>query len=76
MLSDEDKKVVTENIDSYSLRDIKAELSMICVDKKINFTAEEEDKDVTTTFNLNSTEVNDIPAWLRGVEAIRKSRDI
>ena len=34
MLSDEDKKEVIENIDSYSLDDIEAKLSILCVRNK------------------------------------------
>ena len=41
MLSDEDKKDVIDNIDTYSLDDIEAKLSVICVRNKVIFTAEE-----------------------------------
>ena len=37
MLSDEDKKDVIENKSKYSLDDIEAKLSVICVRKKVNF---------------------------------------
>ena len=36
MLSDEDKKDVIENKSKYSLDDIEAKLSVICVEKKVN----------------------------------------
>ena len=73
MLSDEDKKEVIENKSKYSLRDIKAELSMLCVDKKVNFNLEEEVKgDKPVTYNLNSQATEDIPAWVKAVENTQK----
>ena len=73
MLSDEDKKEVIENKSKYSLRDIKAELSMLCVDKKVNFNLEEEVKgDKPVTYNLNSQAAEDIPAWVKAVENTQK----
>ena len=72
MLSDEDKKDVIENKSKYTLDDIEKELSVICVRKKVNFNLEDEkettEKVVPTTFNLNSVE-DDLPAWLKAVEA-------
>ena len=72
MLSDEDKKEVIENKAKYSLDDIEAKLSVICVRKKVNFN-NEEDKNSTKeeqpaiTYNLNA-EVETLPAWLKAVE--------
>ena len=72
MLTDEDKKEVVENIDNYSLEDIEAKLSVICVRKKVNFDSEdsakndnkiEEENSTVTTFNLNEVE-EDVPAWI------------
>lgn len=79
MLSDEDKKDVIVNKDKYSLHDIKAQLSIICVDKKVNFSLsneKENDKtsekqDVPTTYNLNNHEMDSVPAWLQAVEDVR-----
>ena len=73
MLSDEDKKDVIENKAKYSLKEIKAELSIICVDKKVNFNLENASsvEEVPVTFNLNSHQADTIPAWLKGVEEIR-----
>lgn len=71
MLSDEDKKEVIENKSQYSLREIKAELSMICVDKKVSFDLnkeEEENNEMPLTYNLNSQETSSLPAWLKAVE--------
>ena len=68
MLSDEDKKDVIDNIDTYSLDDIEAKLSVICFRNKVSFKTEEEDNhDGPTTFNLNGNEGDDssTPAWVR-----------
>lgn len=53
MLSDEDKADVISNKEKYTLDEIKAKLSVICFDKKINFTlddkeTESKDNDVMT----------------------------
>lgn len=73
MLSDEDKKDVIDNKANYSLKEIKAELSMICVDKKVNFNLENAPsvEEAPVTFNLNSHQADTLPAWLRAVEATR-----
>jgi len=71
MLSDEDKKNVIENKANYTLDDIKKELSVICVDKKVTFTKEDKkDKEIETPtiFNLNDSVNSDLPAWLKAVE--------
>jgi hypothetical protein len=71
MLSDEDKKNVIANKANYTLDDIEKELSVICVRKKVNFTADESEKEKAedvTTYNLNNTQVDTLPAWLRAVE--------
>jgi hypothetical protein len=77
MLSDEDKKDVIENKAKYSLEDIENKLSVICVRKKVNFNLNEENEEkqneLPTTFNLNETEVNDLPAWLKAVEDHKKA---
>lgn len=73
ILSDEDKKDVIENKANYSLKEIKAELSMICVDKKVNFNLENASsvEEAPITFNLNSHQADTLPAWLRAVENTR-----
>ena len=76
MLSDEDKKDVMDNIDTYSLDDIEAKLSVICVRNKVNFTAEEEEKsDDPTTFSLGEDIDNDnlTPAWVKAALNVAKS---
>ena len=74
MLSDEDKKDVIDNKANYSLKEIKAELSMICVDKKVNFNLENvaSVEEAPVTFNLNSHQVDSLPAWLKAVENCRE----
>ena len=74
MLSDEDKKDVIDNKANYSLKEIKAELSMICVDKKVNFNLENAAsvEEAPVTFNLNSHQADSLPAWLKAVEACRE----
>ena len=73
MLSDEDKKDVIDNKANYSLKEIKAELSMICVDKKVNFNLENAAsvEEAPVTFNLNSHQADTLPAWLKAVEDTR-----
>ena len=75
MLSDEDKKDVIDNKSKYSLDDIEAKLSVICVRKKVNFDLESTDTKVEesapTTFNLNTVEADNLPAWLKAVEATK-----
>ena len=75
MLSDEEKKDVQDNIDSYSLEEIEGKLSVICVHNKLDLSEKkDEDKQVETTFSFNETEsVEDVdtPAW---VSLLRKAR--
>lgn len=80
MLSDEDKKDVIENKSNYSLDEIEAKLSVICVRKKVNFdlddTSKSEEKvedsvkDVIT-YTVNETDTS-TPAW---VAALKQTRD-
>ena len=75
MLSDEDKKDVTDNIDKYSLDDIEAKLSVICVRNKVNFNLDDEHKDTPpTTFNFNGEEFDDVstPAWVKAAMEVEK----
>ena len=78
MLSDEDKKDVIENKSKYSLDDIESKLSVICVRKKVNFdlsngeTENNNEEVAPITYNLNETEANAIPAWIKAVQAIKE----
>ena len=71
MLSDEDKKDVVENKSKYSLEDIEAKLSVICVRKKVNFENNNEDSEAeqkpAVTYNLEDND--SLPAWLKAVES-------
>lgn len=67
MLSDEDKKDVIAHIDSYSLDEIEAKLSIICVRNKVSFALEEEEEVETpgaTTFHLEE-QVDSTPEWVK-----------
>jgi hypothetical protein len=81
MLSDEDKKDVIENIDKYSLKDIEAELSIICVRNKVNFNLEDDEKDKKeegpATFNLNDVDDADdtTPAWVKAALDVAKNME-
>ena len=80
MLSDEDKKEVVENIDTYSLDDIEAKLSIICVRNKVNFNLEEkEDKkeaDPQGLFSLNGAVGSEdgAPEWIKAIRETAKQQ--
>ena len=67
MLSPEDKKEVIDNIDTYSLDDIEAKLSIFCVRHKISF--DQEDIGGSTVYNLGNEDLGDTstPAWVKAV---------
>ena len=75
MLSDEDKKDVVTHIDEYSLDDIEAKLSVICVRKKVNFDLDDtsknenktEEENPVTTFNLENAG-DSVPAWIKAIQ--------
>lgn len=81
MLSDEDKKEVIENKAKYSLEDIEAKLSVICVRKKVNFDLDDtskndnivEEKEVMT-YNVSDNENTSIPAWISALKNTRDNR--
>lgn len=79
MLSEEDKAEVRANKANFSLEDIEAKLSVICVRKKVNFDLEESSKNEDntetpiTTFNVEDSH-DATPAWLRAVDAVAKNR--
>lgn len=79
MLSDEDKKDVSENIDKYSLEDIESKLSVIAFRKKVNFdldpdNASKKDDSAPTSFNLNNIakqeDTNALPDWVKAVKGM------
>ena len=72
MLSDEDKKDVIDNIDTYSLDDIEAKLSIICVRNKVSFNLDDNNKNKGTdvTLNLNGAGDDNTPAWVKAIRAV------
>ena len=78
MLSDEDKADVISNKEKYSLDDIKAKLSVICFDKKINFSLNEEKVDekendiITYTLDNDINIDNSLPEWVKAVKEQEK----
>ena len=76
MLSDEDKKDVIENKQKYSLEEIEAKLSVICVRNKVSFDSEDSSKNENkvesqTTYSLDNSAIA-TPAWLA---ALKSNRD-
>ena len=71
MLSDEDKKDVIDNIDTYSLDDIEAKLSIICVRNKVSFNLDDnKNKGTDVTLNLNGAGDDNTPAWVKAIRAV------
>lgn len=76
MLSDEDKADVVANIDTYSLDDIEAKLSIICVRNKVSFDLDEDkshNKNGPTVFNLDNGEDDSMPAWVKRAMSVAKT---
>ena len=80
MLTDEDKADVVSNKDKYSLDEIEAKLSVICVRKKVNFDLDEDtskDKnnveDTIATYTLESEE-SSTPAWISALKKTQSNR--
>ena len=72
MLSDEDKKPVVDNIDNYSLKEIEAELSILCVRNKVNFNLDDNKNDNKDpmTFSLNGGMSDEAPAWVKALRSV------
>ena len=77
MLSDEDKADVIANIDTYSVDDIEAKLSIICVRNKVSFDLDENNKNSgnPTVYNLNNNDSDEanVPAWVKSLRETAKS---
>ena len=74
MLSDELKKEVKDNIDSYSLEEIEAKLSILCVRNKVSFDLEKDTKEETepVTYSLNiegSAHTDNVPEWIKAIQS-------
>lgn len=79
MLSDADKKDCIDNIDTYSIDDIEAKLSVICVRNKVSFSLdddkkeEEPSKKEPMTYSLDGNDGEDnAPAWIKAVRETAK----
>lgn len=80
MLNDEDKHDVVEHIDTYSLDDIEAKLSILCVRNKVNFNLDEGEKHDSADklqglFSLQNDESDDAPAWVKAVRETAKKHN-
>ena len=75
MLDEELKKDVIENVDSYSLDEIEAKLSIICVRNKVSFNLDDNSAKQPTTFNLDGVDESDsgIPAWVIAAREVAKT---
>lgn len=76
MLNDDDKKDVVEHIDTYSLEDIEAKLSILCVRNKVNFNLDKNaDKSDNSQpqglFNLENP-TDTAPEWIKAIRANEK----
>lgn len=77
MLSDDEKQDVLENIDKYSLDDIEAKLSIICVRNKVSFDLNDEvQQPIIATYSLDNNDLDDsvTPAWVRAVQNVAKNK--
>ena len=74
MLSDADKADVVANIDTYSLEDIEAKLSIICVRNKVSFNLDDnkDEKKDPTTYTLDGGIPSDetVPAWIKALRSV------
>ena len=78
MLTDEEKKDVIDNIDSYSVDDIEAKLSVICVRNKVSFDLDDDkDEKPTNTFNLQDDGIVDdmTPSWIKAALATKREME-
>ena len=72
MLSDEDKSDVKTNIDTYSLDDIEAKLSILCVRNKVSFNLDDDKNDGKnpTVFSLDGGMSDEAPAWVKALRSV------
>ena len=82
MLTDEDKADVIENKAKYSLDDIEAKLSVICVRKKVNFDLDEDEASKDENNNVDTNvmtytlvdEESSTPAWISALKKTQSNR--
>ena len=74
MLSEEDKKEVKENKSNYTLDEIEAKLSVICVRNRVSFDLEEDNKaerkENVVTYSFNNIEEN-VPAYITALRKLK-----
>lgn len=80
MLSDSEKKDVQDNIDNYSLDEIEAKLSIICVHNKLDLSGNADNENNSgTTFSLDDvdddSEETNVPALVSVLRKNRKSEN-
>lgn len=78
MLSDAEKEDVVKNIDKYSLDDIEAKLSIICVRNKVSFNLDDENpNEGAITYSLTDDESRDasVPAWVAALRETAKENN-
>ena len=80
MLSDTDKADVQANIDTYSLDDIEAKLSIICVRNKLNLSGRTDSEDThSSTFSIDEvdddSEDTNVPALVSALRNARKNNN-
>ena len=70
MLSEEDKADVQNNIDTYSLEDIEAKLSILCVRNKVSFDLDNDKLPTQTVYHLETPTVNTaaMPEWVKALK--------
>ena len=80
MKAEYDKLVEFKNIDNYSVDDIEAKLSVICVRNKVSFDLDEEkdeEQNGNTVFSLEEQGIEDdrIPAWIKAAMATKREME-
>ena len=70
MLSDELKKEVVEKIDEYSLEEIEAKLSILCVRNKVSFDLDNNKEVEPITYSLNNggSSNDNVPEWIKAIQ--------
>jgi hypothetical protein len=77
MLSDDDKSDVITHIDEYSIDDIEAKLSVICVRNKLDLSERTSEESSNTAFSLDSIDDDDddtpAPAWVAALQHTKRN---
>ena len=72
MLSDELKQEVVDKVDEYSLDEIEAKLSILCVRNKVSFDLEKDNKEVDpVSYSLQGPETSsdNVPEWVKAIQS-------